>query len=290
MMSFAAEYKRSRPSLGTFFQISLDANSHLQNLNSTTVNLAVNDAYNEVERLHEIFSRFTSTSDVAKLNACVLHTSIQVTREFYYLLQLAEKIWRLSEGTFNMFFPEVVDFSESTNKTPFVYEQQGESYFISRNIRQSIDLNGIAKGYAVDLIASKITKSLPGVSGVINAGGDLRFFNTQKRCVNLRLGPAQLPLCRTLIATADAVATSSPSLASYDSSSSTRYSAQLLRSDLTSDHSVVVMSNCCCIADSLTKVALYAKSETIESCANKLGAQVLLFDPRGSLVETYGSL
>ena len=152
----------------------------------------------------------------------------------------------------------------------------------------AIDLNGISKGYIIDRTVAFLTQKLPGASGVVNVGGDLRFFNTQKRCLNLRLGSADAPLGRSLLASADGVATSSPSVAEFDPLSTTRYS-KLLRAPLTVDHSAVAMASCCSIADSLTKVALFSSTDVIESCTKRFGAHVLIFDPRGRLVEEYNA-
>ena len=151
----------------------------------------------------------------------------------------------------------------------------------------TLDLNGVAKGYIVDRVATLLAQN-PLHTGCVNAGGDLRFFNSaSEHTLELRLGPLAAPILRPLTTTAGCMATSSPSVAHADLHSTTHYLLPL-REPLSSNHSAVVLAHDCASADALTKVALFADPTAIERCAHDRGARILLFDAAGELCESYG--
>lgn len=282
MTSFESEFRKGQSLLGTFFQISI-AHSGV-GVDRATFDQAVFAAFAEAHRLQGILSVFNPDSEVNRLNSTVPNEPIEVSREFYYLLQLAEAIWLKTEGGFDLFFPCAGDFKAKV----FEFAQQDECYMLCKRVAAPIDLGGIPQGYIIDRTVRHLMETLPHASGVVNMGGDLRFFNTNKRCLNLRLGSTQDPLARSLLASSDSIATSRSSVTEADSLSTTRY-PRLRRASLTSDHAVVVMASCCSIAGCLAKVALFATRDVIESCAKNFGAKVLIFDPRGRLAEEYGA-
>lgn len=282
MTSFRSDYKRSQPLLGTFFTVSIAEQSRTDQTAA-----AVTEAFNEARRLEKIFSLRLADSEINYLNDARPETAITVSSELFYLLQLAEAIWRRSDGAFRPFLNQAPETSDKV----FHYTIDAGAYRLrkSANLEPvALDLNGIAKGYIIDRTVSALLRGLPGASGVVNVGGDLRFFNTNQRCVSIRMGSTETGLARSLLSDRDGVATSSPAVAARDSRSTTRYPMHL-RDPLTIDHTVVAMANCATIADSLTKVALFGRREAISSCARSFGARVLLFDPIGRLVEEYGA-
>jgi len=281
MTSFRSDYKRSQPLLGTFFTISI-ARAQADEAQGPTTR-----AFAEARRLENIFSLRLPESELNLLNRAPANTPVEVSSELFYLLQLTEAIWRRSAGAFTPFFPASVGTTEKI----FHYAIESGRFLIRKcgaHAATPLDLNGIAKGFIIDRAVDVLCRALPQASGVVNVGGDLRFFNTPKRCVSVRLGAPATKLARSLLADRDGIATSSPAVAATDPDSTTRYPAQL-RSCLTIDHTAVAMASCTAIADSLTKVALFGSQETISSCALSFGARILVFDPDGRLAEEYGA-
>ena len=198
-------------------------------------------------------------------------------------MQLALTLWRSSGASFNPFCGEEI----SLELHPFEFQEIEDRYLLRKHIPVQIDLSGIAKGHIVDRVVEFLKRELPHASGIVNAGGDLKFFNTLKRCTTLRLGSSHNPIVRNVVSTAECVASSSPSIAEQVEHSSTHYYLPL-RENLTVNHTAVVMSHCCCLADSLTKVALFGTKEAVAACAEEFHSQIYIFSPAGALVESYG--
>src|SRR5262249_37800440 len=108
----------------------------------------VNDVFELASGLEARFSKFDPDSEVSRFNRgqCDSFSS-----EFEELLSFACSLERLSGGAFTPFF-------------------DGQ-----------LDLSGVAKGYIVDKVCDFLREHLPDASGSVNAGGDVRFFNSAKR-------------------------------------------------------------------------------------------------------------
>ena len=145
-----------------------------------------------------------------------------------------------------------------------------------------LDLGGIAKGFIVDQVVELIQAGAPRILGVVNAGGDLRFFNEANRRVSLRLGGGRMQDFESPL---DAVASSSPDVSMTSEISTTRYHRPL-RSGLSRETTVTAMAPTCAVADALTKVGLFAPPQVIEKTVRHCQARLLVFDP--TLIEEYG--
>jgi thiamine biosynthesis lipoprotein len=119
----------------------------------------------------------------------------------------------------------------------------------------TVDLGGIAKGYAVDLAVAAL-QGAGASQGCVNAGGDLRLFGPSSEWVALRTdlpGSADLP----------AVLLSEGSLAS--SRRRSRFAC--------------VAAESCVLADALTKVVL-ACGKRADAVLKRFSAQAHLYDRR----------
>ena len=146
----------------------------------------------------------------------------------------------------------------------------------------------MAKGYIVDKIANRISRDLCDSNGSVNAGGDICFFGTAQPSVKLRLGSTATPLFREMTFSKAAIATSSPTRASDDPDSSSRYDVNL-REGLLASSTVAVIADCCANADALTKVGLFAARAERTRAARVFNAQILTFDAGGQLIEALGA-
>lgn len=260
MISSRPEFNRVRPLLGTYLKIAL---THVETREiADELNQKVNAAFEEAARLEKIFSKFDQNSNLNFINNAPLNTRIQVEPELFWLLKESVEIWGDSKHSFNPFNQQKIEVDPIDFK---------DDFSIKKNVDFSLDLNGIAKGTIVDLIASIFDRGE--VSGFVNAGGDVRFFNTEIKKLNLRLGSPDIPVSREIQIQRNSIATSVP-----------RH-FENMRSTLTGNHSVSVLSERCAIADALTKVYIYGDFQSIVKCCEKYAAEVLVFSPNGELLE-----
>ena len=210
-------------------------------------------AFNELSRLEKIFNFHDPESALSRLNRLILSRAGASARarlqirypELGELLAISEEVADLSRGHFNP-------------------HRAG-----------AIDLSGIAKGYIVDKTVDWILSHAPdSISGCVNAGGDLRFFAHRPREVILRLGTSSKAISRRLKLCRECVATSAPYA----------YNDRVYYHGARRAHAAVVQAPSATIADALTKVALFAPREIVQSCCEKLSAVAMLFDEQGELV------
>ena len=116
-------------------------------------------------------------SDIARINGCEPGMRLEIRPETWALLTLAKRITELSDGVFDPCLPSrpgcLADLELIAPNA------------IVCNIPVALDLGGIAKGYAVDRAVDTLIDC--GCSaGIVNAGGDLRVFGTQRENLLLR--------------------------------------------------------------------------------------------------------
>lgn len=241
------------------------------------IDAVLSQAFELCEELESKFSKFRQASDVSRINQASLEREIPVSREFLELITLATEIWRISEGAFNPF--------GSASENPLRLSEERSSVFAAKTGPCTLDLSGIAKGFVVDKIAAFLLSRLPGVSGVLNAGGDLVFLNTSARQAQVRL--AHGTEARTLTIDDNALATSALSESLHNQASSTVY-PQTPRTGLNETNVVSVIAPSCAIADALTKMGWFASEATALACAEKFSAKILILDASGAITQSFG--
>jgi thiamine biosynthesis lipoprotein ApbE len=198
--------------------------------------------------LKKIFSRFTSDLD-------------RFTHPAYVdLIEKGRGLEKLSQGAFRL----------------------------RKNENGVLDTDGMAKGYIVDQVVEKINSLVPGLEGVVNAGGDLRFLNSEFP-VHVRLGETSVPSFKKISPKMSAVATSQLDRSLNDPYSTTKYDLTHWRKEIQSTWAIVVEAPQCWIADALTKVVLYGEKKLIESICASWGAYARVFNSNGYIVESYGA-
>ena len=149
---------------------------------------AISMAFNEIERLVKIMSRFDTSTPLYQLNSKGFLP--EAPPELSYLINKSKYYYQLSNGLFDVTIKPVLDFFAQSFKDHqnISYNEKGmkdllklvNSKFITTNGRyirfkmdgMQITLDGIAKGYIVD----KATKKLSDMGikhALINAGGDI---------------------------------------------------------------------------------------------------------------------
>ncbi len=172
-------FRRSKPLLGTFVEIGVHPLSDLSH------ERAVASAFATLETLHQLLSFHDPKSDLTKLN-CSQGRWIQLHPWSVLVLRLARQMTFASKHVFNCTVGKKVvragalpqpEKNESTLAvgTAHDLEIRGRKVRLKRPVW--ITLDGIAKGFAVDLAVKEIQKQkIPG--GWVNAGGDLRVFGS----------------------------------------------------------------------------------------------------------------
>ncbi len=162
-MSASDRVRRARPLLGTFVEIETDGSRDL-----------LERAFAVMGRVEGLMSFHRADSDVARINAHAAEAPVEVDARTFAVLAKAHLLWEGSEGSFDV-----------TREGMF----QALTLAGSREVRAAcpvtVDLGGIAKGWAVD--EAIVVLSEGGASfAVVNAGGDLRVWGETAVEVSLR--------------------------------------------------------------------------------------------------------
>ncbi len=175
--------KRMRPLLGTFVEISAIANNCAPNTGAQSMQAAISDAFSTIESVHALMSFHSPDSELTRLNLAPQGKEIKLHPYTLRVLRLADGMARASGGLFNHTlggalvrrghlpdhgFADVLDCGNAGD----IHIGKGRA---RRNRNVCITLDGIAKGFAVDM-AIQVLKRYGITSGWINAGGDMRAF------------------------------------------------------------------------------------------------------------------
>ncbi len=212
---------------------------------------AIEAAYATLSRIEQVMHPRRPGSDLAKINTAPLHTPVQVQPDTWHVLQLARRVYDLTDGVFDPCLPDQPGRLHEVELT--------EGSKLVCHERVEIDLGGIAKGHAVDRAIEKLIEA--GCSaGLVNAGGDLRVFGERAETILLRRTASyrQLALQNAALAISDLDATDRP----------IEHSGYYNRTgpDPTSRYAAVIAQSTA-IADALTKCVLL--------CSVERAAQVL---------------
>jgi thiamine biosynthesis lipoprotein len=281
MKSHCVELRRARPLLGTIVDIQAAAP------NDFTAMRAIENAFDAVERVHRLMSVHESESDISRVNREAHQRSVQVDQWTWRVLQAACDFSNESNGAFDVTVgqllaewsflprshhghPERMRGTSRTTTRVLSHEvprrarddnASWRDIILEKNCRirsrrrLTIDLGGIAKGFAVDCAIDAL-RNANVQAGLVNAGGDLRVFGLQKEAVRIRspLDPGS---------TAGMVTLKNRALATSATYFSRRKSGRQMRSalidgqtnqSLVDSVSVTVAADNCMTADALTKV------------------------------------
>ena len=229
---------RLRPALGTL--VSIEAVAPSEELAERAV-AAGYGAIGEVEnRLHPT----KPGSDLARLNHAEPGRRLPVHPSTVTILALCRELHRGSSGRFEPALPGLGSVMH--------WQPAGPGAVIVRR-RASIDLGGIAKGYAVDL-AVKAMRRAGAASGLVNAGGDLRVFGPRAWPIWLRSGSGA---ARELLLRNCALAASDPDALNHPSEHRGYYAGSKHGAG-TRFAAAAVLGPSAAVADALTKVLMQA--------------------------------
>jgi len=130
---------------------------------------ALDAALGEMARIERLMSRFLPTSDVARINAAC-RQPVTVSPETFWVMEKALSFSRLSGGAF-----DVTVASQNGADYRDVLLDKKACQVSLRKQGMSLDLGGIAKGYAVDR-AIEVLQGLGVQDALVNAGGEVRVL------------------------------------------------------------------------------------------------------------------
>jgi thiamine biosynthesis lipoprotein len=166
---------RCRPLLGTFVEVTADRED------------AIDAAFAAVERVHRLMSAHEPDSDISRINRFAHIDPIQVDPWTALVIERALFWSKRSEGAFdvvragkaaleNGLLPRHADQPEPIAAHWTWLEVQGSSVRLLKP--GSVDVGGIAKGFAVDRAVDALRQA--GCErGLVNAGGDLRGIGSE---------------------------------------------------------------------------------------------------------------
>jgi thiamine biosynthesis lipoprotein len=147
-------------------------------------------AFQEIKRIEALMSQWIESSDVSQINRSAGKGWRKVSSETMEVIKTAQKIAGLSEGGFDVTVGPLVELwrrarekgippsNEDVKRTLKLVNFKELSADPERGVylrkeRMSVDVGGIAKGYAVDKAFERL-RNLGYKNLIVNAGGDLR--------------------------------------------------------------------------------------------------------------------
>jgi thiamine biosynthesis lipoprotein len=178
---------RGQPILGTFVTISACGSDRAQ------LDHAILEAFAEIRRIDGLMSLHRSDSELSKVNALAAREPVSVSSDLFRVLVAAQEVAARTEGAFDITIRPLADlwgFIWKEYRLPTEVELRrilpSVDYRLvhldsnDRSVRflaqgVSLDLGGIAKGFAVDCAIEKL-RSLGVTNAMVKAGGDLRVI------------------------------------------------------------------------------------------------------------------
>jgi FAD:protein FMN transferase len=174
--------RRSQPLLGTFVVITAYGPDG-----------GISAAFDEIRRVDSVMSLHRAESELAKVNATAARAPIRVSEELFYVVSNALEIARQTGGSFDPTIApltqlwgflwkdhrlpspaEIKPILPRVNYTLVELDPQHRTVRFKTN-GVTLDLNAIAKGYALDCAIEKL-RALGITNAMVRAGGDLRVI------------------------------------------------------------------------------------------------------------------
>lgn len=255
--------RRCRPLLGTFVEIAIQDQDERKLLS------AIDSGFRAVERVQSLMSAHDPESDLSRLNQHGFRGPVKMNDETFEVIHRGIRLAEQSKGAFDItvgatlarwgFLPKNLQRRNHSDWRSVKLLSQNRIRFLRP---LTIDLGGIAKGYAVDCAVQAIQQC--GVqSGIVNAGGDLRVFGSEIVKTHLRHPQNPYQFINPIQMCNGALATSSPSFTKqlFGKKMVSHLVASDKRTPIIRPISVSVKALECWVADGLTKVVLNLRDQ-----------------------------
>jgi FAD:protein FMN transferase len=181
------EIRRCRPLLGTLVEIAALGTNRFQ------LECAIDLAFSGITKVQQLMSYYDPGSDVSRMNREAFLKSVIVHPWTWRVLAAAQRFARDSDGIFSITIAPILAGWRylpcqhckvaAAGTWRDIFLRKDCRVFFRR--RLTVDLGGIAKGFAVDR-AVEVLQSNGVRAGIVNAGGDLRVFGSTSQLVHLR--------------------------------------------------------------------------------------------------------
>ena len=265
---------RCKPLLGTYVEISADIDD------------AIDQAFSAIQLIQELMGFYNPNSELSQINARAHLEPIKVHEWTFQVLHIAKELCESTNGMFDCGTGgKLVDSGLLPKHSEHVGISCGsimdliltEPNLVFSKTQLTLDLGGIAKGFAVDKAIESL--QLCGAeSGYVNAGGDLRVFGNTSQEIQVRnhINPSELISLGSL----ENGAIASSGLYYCDDSKSNQghiVNPQTMEQiEFTESYTVIAPE--CIYADALTKVFAISK-DSAHPCFEKYSAQAIGIAP-----------
>jgi FAD:protein FMN transferase len=218
-------------------------------------------------------------SDLVRLNSAVPGTRVPIHSSTWEVLRLAQRFHALTDGVFDPSLPvrpgRLCDLEvgpaagADRTLTPAAADGGADAWAIC-HAPLTLDLGGIAKGYAVDQAVQALIAAGCG-AGLVNAGGDLRVFGSHPAPLLLRHSDGSyepIELANEALAVTDGEIARAPS--------GHRGYYSRTTDAVTARREVAVVAGDAVTADALTKCALLCPPEQTARLLRACGARLLV--------------
>lgn len=152
--------------------------------------LAVNKAFEEVERVENIFSTYIRSSEISRINKLRKNERLQISHEAFNLIKKSIAFSRITDGAFDITVKPLVDLWQIAEKDKKLPNDEDIKLALAhtgydkvmlddtactiafKKEDMALDLGGVAKGYATDR-AIKILKENGVNNAIVASGGNL---------------------------------------------------------------------------------------------------------------------
>jgi thiamine biosynthesis lipoprotein len=180
-----APVRRSQPLLGTFATITAFGAGRER------VNDAITSAFDEFKRVDALMSEHRGDSEITRVNTRAAAEAVTVSSDLMRVLDAAQRIAVETDGAFDVTVRPLTDlwgFIWKEHRLPSADELQRALPLVGHGrlkldartsvvrferVGMSLDLGGIAKGFAVDCAIERL-RALGVTNAMVKAGGDLR--------------------------------------------------------------------------------------------------------------------
>lgn len=253
--------RRARPLLGTLVDVHVEG---------PDADVAVAAGLGEVATVHALLSFHANDSELQMINRAAPGARLILDTRTLAVLRLTATLYAASVGAFDCRVG--ASYMHTDMRFPVAFDGD----LVVKRTRASMDLGGIAKGYAVDC-AIDVINSFNIERGVVNAGGDLRHCGVRPMTVRVRNPGNAAQFAASVLLDNDALASSTAGgLGARANSASRIYDAN--RGLLPALAGATVQAPTCMLADALTKVVL-ATGDVAHPLLSQYGATVALYSP-----------
>jgi FAD:protein FMN transferase len=284
MQLTSTNLRRARPLLGTFVEIDV------ADAEQSDAEGAVEAAFAVVAEVHRLMSFHESDSDVSRMNRDASRRAVSIHPWTYQVLEMAAEMNHRSAGAFDIgVAPTLQELGQLPREpgTPSASAAGASAgnaieFLADHHIRFShpsvtIDLGGIAKGFAVDRAIGELRNR--GVrSAIVNAGGDLAAFGPDARTIHIRdpRSPDRL-MCRVEVSN-QALASTARRFDPFRSTAATDTAViePKSRTPALANHGATVRAPSCMVADALTKVVMISGTQAAAPLAHYCASAIFV--------------